>query len=454
MICVKNLKNKCLFPCKEFWNTYNNEYVTKKLVTSNSGEIFMNFKKLLKGGMVAAMATSMVACGSSSSSTSSTTSTADASSTASTTETTSTGDAIKIGISGPLTGGAAVYGNAVKNAAELAIEEVNALGGLQFELRFEDDTHDAEKAVTSYGVLKDWGMQVSLLTVTSTPGAAVAPSYAEDHIFALTPSASSLAVIYQDAENQTNAYGNVFQMCFTDPNQGVASADYINEHASLLGEKVGIIYKSDDNYSTGIYEKFIAEAESLGLSVVYTGSFDDSNASDFSVLLTQAQEKNATLLFLPIYYDPASVILKQANDMGYEPTFFGVDGMDGILSVEGFDTSLAEGVYLLTPFSADATDDKTVSFVTKYEEKYGDTPNQFAADVYDCIYAIYQAASNAGVDASWDASTICDALTSEFTSMTFDGITGTEVTWNANGEVSKSPKAVVIENGVYVGVED
>lgn len=412
----------------------------------------MNFKKLLKGGMVVAMATSMVACGSSSSGSSSTdnsSSTADASST-----TSSTTGAIKLGFSGPLTGGAAVYGNAVKNAAELAVEEVNALGGVQFDLRVEDDQHDAEKAVTAYGVLKDWGMQVSLLTVTSAPGAAVAPLYNEDNIFAITPSGSSLAIVYQDADSQSNPYGNVFQMCFTDPNQGVASADYINEHANLLGEKVGIIYKSDDNYSTGIYEKFIAEAETLGLSVVYSGTFDDSNASDFSVQLQQAMDNNATLLFLPIYYDPASIILKQANDMGYQPTFFGVDGMDGILSLEGFDTSLAEGVYLLTPFSADATDDKTVNFVTKYQEKYGDTPNQFAADAYDCVYAIYQAATAAGLDASMSASDICDALKEQFTSMTFDGITGTEVTWNASGEVSKSPKAVVITDGVYVGVED
>ena len=379
------MKKYTYFSCNEKMNLYNIEYVTF-LVTMKSGEISMNFKKLLKGGMVVAMATSMVACGSSSSGSSSTdnsSSTADASSTAS-----STTGAIKLGFSGPLTGGAAVYGNAVKNAAELAVEEVNALGGVQFDLRVEDDQHDAEKAVTAYGVLKDWGMQVSLLTVTSAPGAAVAPLYNEDNIFAITPSGSSLAIVYQDADSQSNPYGNVFQMCFTDPNQGVASADYINEHANLLGEKVGIIYKSDDNYSTGIYEKFIAEAETLGLSVVYSGTFDDSNASDFSVQLQQAMDNNATLLFLPIYYDPASIILKQANDMGYQPTFFGVDGMDGILSLEGFDTSLAEGVYLLTPFSADATDDKTVNFVTKYQEKYGDTPNQFAADAYDCVYAI------------------------------------------------------------------
>lgn len=406
----------------------------------------MNLKKLLKGGMVVAVAASMAACGSSNNDSSAT----DNSSSSGTSD--STG-AIKLGLSGPLTGGAAVYGNAVKNAAELAVEEVNALGGLQFDLRVEDDTHDAEKAVTSYGVLKDWGMQVSLLTVTSAPGAAVAPLYDEDNIFALTPSGSSMAIIYQDPENESGAYGNIFQMCFTDPNQGVGSADYIASHSSL-GSKIAVLYKSDDNYSSGIHEKFMAEAEAKGLDIVYEGTFDDSNASDFNVQLTQAQDAGADLLFMPVYYDPASIILKQAHDMGYTPTFFGVDGMDGILTLKGFDTSLAEGVYLLTPFSADATDEKTVNFVTKYQEKYGETPNQFAADAYDCVYSIYQACNNAGVTADMSASDICDKLVEQFTSMTFDGITGTNVTWSASGEVSKSPKAVIIENGVYVGVQD
>ena len=296
-------------------------------------------------------------------------------------------------------------------------------------------------------------MQISLGNVTSTPMAAVAPMYSEDHIFALTPSASSLASIYSDTQNMSGSYGTVFQMCFTDPNQGTASAQYIKAHSDL-GTKIAIIYKNDDNYSSGVRDKFVATAATEGLEVVYEGTFDDSNATDFTVQLNQAQSSGADLVFLPIYYDPASLILTQANAMNYTPTFFGVDGMDGILSLEGFDTSLAEGVYLLTPFSADATDDKTVNFVTKYQEKYGETPNQFAADAYDCVYAVYQACTNGNVTADMSASEIADILVDQFTSMTFNGITGTDVTWAATGEVSKSPKAVVITDGVYVGVED
>ncbi len=362
-------------------------------------------------------------------------------------------EAIKIGGSGPLTGGAAVYGNAVKAAAEIAVEEINAKGGLQFELDIEDDAHDPEKAVTAYGVLSDWGMQVSLATVTSTPGAAVAPNYMDDHIFAITPSGSSLAVIYQDPDNMASPYGNVFQMCFTDPNQGTASADYIAAHSDL-GSKIAIIYKNDDNYSSGIYNTFKAEAAAKGLEIVSEGTFDDSNASDFSVQLKQAQEAGADLLFLPIYYDPASLILTQANQMGYAPTFFGVDGMDGILTLEGFDPALAEGVYLLTPFNADAEDELTKNFVAKYQEKVGDVPNQFAADAYDCVYAIAQACEAAGVTPDMSAQDICDAMVTQFTSMTFNGLTGSEMTWAETGEVSKTAKAMIIKDGAYVGVEE
>ena len=409
------------------------------------------FKTSLAVAMSVCMAAALTACGGSGSASSS--APADSGAAAETTESADTGAKIKIGGSGPLTGPAAVYGQAVKNAAEIAVEEVNAKGGLQFELNMQDDAHDPEKAVTAYGVLKDWGMQASLATVTSAPGAAVSPSYAEDKIFAITPSGSSTSVIFADPDNLSGAFGNVFQMCFTDPNQGTASADYISGHADL-GSQVAIIYKNDDNYSKGIHDTFVAEAAAKNLAIVYEGTFDDSNAQDFTVQLGKAQEAGADILFLPIYYDPASLILTQANGMGYKPTFFGVDGMDGILGLEGFDTSLAEGVYLLTPFSADATDELTVNFVNKYKEKFGEVPNQFAADSYDCVYAIAQACEAAGVTADMSADEICAKLVEQFTSMTFSGLTGSEMTWNANGEVTKSPKAVVIQNGVYVGVEE
>ena len=351
--------------------------------------------------------------------------------------------AIKIGGTGPLTGGAAIYGMAVKNAAEIAVEEINAKGGIQFELRFEDDTHDAEKAVNAYNTLKDWGMQISTGSVTSKPCEATSAETYADRIFALTPSASSVATV--------TGKDNQFQMCFTDPNQGSASAQYIAD--KKLASKVAVIWKNDDVYSKGIYETFMAAAPGLGLEVVSDTTFNDGNATDFSVQIADAQGKGAELVFLPMYYDAASLILTQASAAGYAPIWFGVDGMDGILSLEGFDTSLAEGGYLLPPFNADSEDEATKAFVAKYQEKFGEIPNQFAADAYDVVYAYAQACEAAGVTADMSAEEICDAMIKQFTTMTFNGLTGEGMTWAADGTVTKSPKGMIIENGAYVGLD-
>ncbi len=348
---------------------------------------------------------------------------------------------IKIGGIGPLTGGAAIYGNAVKNAMEIAVEEVNAKGGVQFELNFQDDAHDAESSVNAYGILMDWGMQVLVGPVTSTPAAAVAPEAEADGVFMLTPSASSVKVI----ENKTH----VFQMCFSDPNQGVGAADYMSEHH--VGGSVAVIYRSDDAYSVGIYEKFVSEAENKGISIVYTGTFEEANKTEFSSQLTAAKQANADMLFLPIYCESIAPLMTQAASMGYNVGYFGVDGMDGILEVEGFDSSLAEGAYLLTPFSADATDEKTVHFVEAYKAKCNEVPNQFAADAYDCVYALYEACTAAGVTSDMSAQDICAALTDQFATgkLVFSGVTGSGMTWDSTGAVSKSPMAVVIKDGKY-----
>ena len=398
----------------------------------------MKFNSVMKSGLAALMSLSLVACGGSSASTS--------------TGGSATGTAaFKLGGTGPTTGDAAIYGQAVENGAKLAVEAVNAAGKVALEFNFQDDQADGEKASTAYNTLIDWGMQVSIGATTSGAGQALSPLFVQDDIFAITPSGSSTAVIYQNTETNTDPYGNVFQMCFTDPNQGVASADYISANKDL-GTKVAIIYRNDDNYSSGITDKFKEEAEKVNLDVVYTGGFANGT-TDFSVYVTAAKDAGADVVFLPIYYQPASQILAEANKQGYTPTFFGCDGMDGILTMEGFDTTLAEGLYMLTPFAADATDDATVDFVTKYKDAYGETPSQFAADAYDAVMAIAQALEKAGVSATDAQADITAALKTQFTSMTFDGLTGTNVTWNENGEVSKAPKAIVIQGGAYVSAE-
>jgi len=363
------------------------------------------------------------------------------------------GAAFKIGGIGPITGAAAIYGNATKFGAQVAVDEVNAAGKIAMELKWEDDEHDAEKAVNAYNNLKDWGMQILVGTTTTTPCVAVSAESHNDRIFELTPSASSADVIGGEGSNEPRK-DNVFQMCFTDPNQGIASAEYIAKQK--LGTKIAVIYNNADPYSTGIYNKFKSEADTQGLAIVSTQTFTDESATDFTAQLNDAKNNGADLVFLPIYYTPASIILKQAHDMGYAPKFFGVDGMDGILTLEGFDTSLAEGVMLLTPFVASADDEATKKFVEAYKKASGSTddPNQFAADAYDCVIAIAAAIEAAKLDPSAKAADLCEALIKQFTDSSFKvaGLTG-EATWSTSGEVSKTPKGMVIQKGVYVAME-
>lgn len=386
-------------------------------------------KKFISVMLVAAMAvTALTGCGSNSGSSSK----KDA-------------DKYYIGGIGPTTGATAIYGTAVKNGAQIAVDEINAAGGIngkQIEYRFEDDQNDAEKAVNAYNTLKDWGMQMLVGTTTTAPCIAVAGKTASDNVFQITPSASSPDVL-------SSGNGNVFQVCFTDPNQGVASAQYIAENK--LATKIGIIYDSSDVYSSGIEEKFEAEAKTQGLSIVSKAAFTADSKTDFGTQLQKAKDTGADLLFLPIYYQEASIILKQADTMGYKPKFFGVDGMDGILTVENFDTKLAEDVMLLTPFAADAKDKTVQNFVKTYKEKYKDTPNQFAADSYDAVYALKAAIEESKATTDMSASDMCDALKGAMTKIKMQGLTGGEdgLTWNESGEVTKSPKAVIIKNGAY-----
>mgnify|MGYP001105578180 FL=1 len=352
------------------------------------------------------------------------------------------GDKFYIGAIGPLTGGAAVYGQHVKYGAEIAVKEINEAGGIngkQIELRYEDDEHDPEKSVNAYNNLKDWGMQILMGAVTSGPSVAVAEETKNDNMFQLTPSGSAPAVIQ---------YDNAFQVCFTDPNQGAASAKYISDQN--LASKVAVIYDGSDVYSSGIYEKFIEEAANTNLEIVAAEAFTADSKSDFSVQLQKAKDGGAELVFLPIYYQEATLILTQANGMGFDPIFFGCDGLDGILGVENFDPALAEDVMLLTPFAADAPDQKTQDFVDKFKElSGGDIPNQFGADAYDAIYIIKAAIEKAGVTPDMSISEIGDALKVAMTEITYDGLTGAGMTWAATGEVNKEPRAVIIKDGVY-----
>jgi len=349
---------------------------------------------------------------------------------------------IKIGGIGPLTGGAGAYGIAARNGAQIAIDEINAKGGLQFTLDFRNDMDDAQSGVDAYNDLKDWGMQILYGCVTSDSCAAVAEETYADRYFQLTPSASAAEV--------TDGRDNVFRMCSTDYTLGVAAADFTK--AGNLCSKIAVLYNNTEPSSMGIANAFMDRAKELGLTIVAELTFPDNGNTDFSTQLNEAKSSGADMLFFPICHAPASLILAQAEDIGYAPVFFGADGLDGILTLDGFNTDLAEGLLLLTPFNADAKDLRTLSFVETYTETYGaETLNQFAAEGYDCIYAIYEACRKNGITADFTPEAICDALIATFSSeeFVFNGLTGLDVCWNAAGETEKTPMVIEIVDGAY-----
>ena len=353
------------------------------------------------------------------------------------------GGIFKLGTIGPLTGDAAIYGQAVANGAKIAVDEINASdSSIKFEFQSADDVADGETSVNAYNKLMDEGMQVLMGTVTSAPCIAVAAVALDDNMFMLTPSGSAVECV---------ANPNAFRICFSDPDQGIGSADYIADHK--LASKVAVFYNVSDVYSTGIYEKFAAEAAAKGLEIVTAQAFTKDSATDFSVQIQKIKESGAELVFLPIYYQEASLFLEQAAAAGLETKYFGCDGLDGVIGQLGDKAALAEGVMLLTPFVADSKEEKSAAFTAAYEKAFGETPIQFAADAYDAIYTIKAALEEANVtDPDIDCSSLSDALTAAMLKITVDGVTGS-MTWSESGEPTKTPKAMVIKDGTYASMD-
>lgn len=345
--------------------------------------------------------------------------------------------AFKIGAIGPLTGSAASYGTSVCNGVELACKNFST-DDLKFVSKSEDDVADGEKSVNAFNSLADWGMQALVGPTTTGASLAVAEVANRDpQMFMITPSASSPDV--------TADKTCVFQACFNDTNQGVNAATKLAE--MFPDEKFVVFYNSGDTYSSGIRDAFVAKAEELKLNIVDEETFKDDSATSFTNQLTKAKDAGATMIFAPIYYTPASVLLANANEMGYDVKMMGCDGMDGILGVEGFDTSLAEGLYLMTPFSAD--EEKNADFVAAYKDAYDEVPDQFAADAYDAVHAVSLALAEAGLGADADPADVVAKLPEAMTKITVEGLTGT-LTWNDKGEVEKDPMVYVIKDGKYV----
>ncbi len=344
-----------------------------------------------------------------------------------------TGDVYKIGGMGPLTGDAASYGNSVKQGAEIAINEINAAGGVNghnLELVFEDDECDEEKAISAYNKVMDEGVIAILGAVTSGCSVAVAGESVNDGILQITPSGSA-----QECTDGDNA----FRICFTDPLQGQTMAKYISEQGY---KNVAIIYDAASDYSKGITDAFVAEAKNLGLGIAAQESFNTGDV-DFKTQLTKIKDSGADCLFLPLYYTEVGYISEQAATLGISLPYFGSDGWDGIIAQLNGDTTNIEGATFLTPFVATDEAENIKSFVSAYEAAYSATPDQFAADSYDGIYAIKAAIEQCGDDVT------NENLVAAMTKISINGLTG-DMTFTAEGEPNKSAKVAVIENGQYV----
>ena len=356
-------------------------------------------------------------------------------------------ETFKIGVIGPMTGDYAQYGLGVYHAAQVAAEEINANGGFNGYnveiLDAGDDQGDPEKAVNAYNDLLDKGMQMLCGTVTSGSCIAVGAEAAES-TFLFTPSGTALDCI--------TAGSNEFRMCFTDPAQETKSAEFIGEHK--LATKVAVLYDSMADYNSGVHDAFVAAAEENGLEVVADEAYTTDNNTDYSVQLKKIKDSGAELLFLPNYYSDNALILQQAHDAGMDDIKkFGVDGMDGILGVENFDTSLAEGVMLLTPFSVTSEDEKSKAFVEAYEAaNKNEVPNQFAADAYDVLFAMQLAANDAAITPDMSNEDISAAMSASMLNIELDGLTG-KAKWSEDGECDKEPKAFEIKDGAYVDMK-
>ena len=337
-----------------------------------------------------------------------------------------------IGAIGPLTGAAASYGISATQGAELAVEQLNAAGGVAgytLEFMAQDDQHDAEKAVNAYNTLMDNGMNALVGAVTSVPCIAVTEESVQDGILQITPSASAA---------KAAQYDNCFRICFTDPQQGQLMAEYIYNQGHT---NAAVLYDVSDAYSSGIYEAFVEAYQGLGGTISAAESFASGDV-DFKTQLTSIKNSDATALFMPFYYQEVAYVANQAVDVALELPMFGCDGWDGVIAQLNGDTTLVEGAAFLTPFIVTATDDKTVAFVEAYTAKYGSAPDQFAADGYDAVCAIAAALEKAGTADN-------EAVIAAMQEIEIDGLTG-HMTWEANGDATKSPIVAIIQDGGVV----
>lgn len=375
--------------------------------------------------MACMMALSLVACGNKTNDNGGSGNSADGAGT----------ETIKLGVVGPLTGGYANYGLSVQHGAQLAVDEINAAGGVngkQLELSAQDSQGDPESAVAAYGKLMDWGMNVFLGGVLSGETASVVAAAKADDMFIMETTGS--------ADKCIDGNDKAFRICFYDSYQGTAAADYLKDN--VLADEVGVFYQSDNDYSAGLYNAFVAECEKTGVTIKETQTFTTATNTDFSTQVNALVNSGVKVVFIPIYAEEASTFLTQAKGKFAEDVyFFGADGLDGILGKVSQDVTIADNVLMMTPFAADSAAANVQAFVSAYQANYNATPDQFAADAYDAVYVVKAAVEAAG------GSTSGAELAAVMTSLTVEGVTGT-MTWNADGNTNKAASAILYKNGV------
>lgn len=347
-------------------------------------------------------------------------------------------DTIRIGGLAPLTGDAASYGVAVNNGIQMAVEDINANGGIdgkQIKYIYYDEKGDTTEATNAYNKLVQDDKVVAIIgDVTTKPTLAVAQTSQQDNIPIITATATAAEV--------TLTGPNIFRACFTDPFQGELMASYASE--KLGATKVAVLSDMADDYSSGIAEAFVAKAKELGMEVVADEKYQDGDV-DFKSQLTNIKGQNPDVLFLPVYYEDLRLISAQAKEVGVTAQLCGADGWDSVLT-DNFDSSVLNGGVFCSQYSTESTDERVQNFISTYKEKYEMDPNMFAVLAYDATNMMAQAISDAG---STDSQAIIDAMAA----LEYDGLTG-HMTFDADRNPQKSAVIVSIQDDTYKFVEN
>lgn len=322
---------------------------------------------------------------------------------------------IVIGSISPNTGGLAAYGIGITTGIELAVEEINAAGGIlgrQVKVITTDDQGDPTECLNAFNSLVAQGVGLVIGSATSGCTSAITDAANEEEVCLISPTAT--------ADSLTTEDDYIFRACYADSFQGAIAAAYAKKSGC---EKVGVVYCAADVYSKGLYDSFSTACAGYGVEVAAAESTASMDVQDFTNQFAAMVTAGVDLVYAPFYYDVIGpYIVPQARAAGYDGIIMGADGYDGVPDyvVEGADLSAFNGIYWTNHYYPGDTSEKVTSFVSAYEAKFGSTPSAFSATGYDCVYMYKAAIEAAGTD---EASAVRDALAD--TSAVYECVTGT-----------------------------